>query len=433
MYEDTFLTFPFRVLKRARMHAIVSCALLFGLAHAQTSDLPAQSNDSTNAIFSLSGFGTVGLAHSSEKRADFIANDLQLRGAGRNASWSAEVDTRIGVQLDARFNSQLSAVLQVTSEQRYDGSYKPELEWANVKYQITPDFSVRAGRIVLPTFLLSDSRKVGYASPWVRPPVEVYSLIPLTRSDGIDVNWRQRFGEVNNNVQVTYGRSSARIPEDEGVGGKVAGKNGFGISDTLEYGPTTVRFSYLRTDGTITLYKQLFDGYRGFAMAVPALAPQVAALINKYEPNNKPFSILTIGASYDPGKWFVMGEYGIVDTQSIYGKRSGWYVTSGYRIGKFTPYISYAAARLNSNSSDPGVSGAVPLNDALNEQLASAPVQQTASVGVRWDFAKNTALKIQYDQTKIDKGSPGSLDHPTSDFVPGGKFRVFSITADFLF
>ena len=128
-----------------------------------------------------------------------------------------------------------------------------------------------------------------------------------------------------------------------------------------------------------------------------------------------------------------MGEYGIVDTRSIYGKRSGWYVTGGYRIGKFTPYVSYAAARLKSNSSDPGVPGAVPLNNALNAQLGSAPVQQTATVGVRWDFVKNAAIKIQYDQTNIGKGSPGSLDHPTGDFVSGGKFRVFSITADFLF
>ena len=171
MNGDISLPLSLRMLKFFRMRALASCALLlFGLAHAQTSDLPAQPVGSPESIFSFSGFGTVGLAHSSEKRADFIANDLQLRGAGRNGKWSAEVDSRIGVQLDAKFNSQLSAVLQVTSEQRYDGSYKPELEWANIKYQITPDLSVRAGRIVLPTFLLSDSRKVGYASPWVRPP-----------------------------------------------------------------------------------------------------------------------------------------------------------------------------------------------------------------------------------------------------------------------
>ena len=90
------------------------------------------------------------------------------------------MDSRVGAQLNARFSPQVSAIVQVTSEQRYDGTYRPEVEWANIKYDVTPDFSIRAGRTVLPSFMVSDYRKVGYATPWVRPPVEVYSLMPLT-------------------------------------------------------------------------------------------------------------------------------------------------------------------------------------------------------------------------------------------------------------
>jgi hypothetical protein len=424
------------LMSRMRWCAIIGAVFLSAAVQAQTSSQTPPENEPEDSIFSFRGYGTAGLVHSSEHQADFIAHDLQKRGAGRNANWSAEVDSRIGAQLDTRFNSDLSAVVQITSEQRYDGSYRPEFEWLNLKYQFTPDFSIRAGRIVLPTFLLSDSRKVGYSSPWVRPPVEVYSLIPLTRLDGVDANWRQRFGEVNNSVQFGYGRSSARLPEDEVVGGKVTAEDGLTVTDTLEYGHSTLHLSYLRTRGTINSYDELFSNYRKLAGFFPGLAPQVTALIDKYDPNDKEFSIFTMGANYDPGKWFVMGEYGVLDTHSIYGKRSGWYVTSGYRFGKFTPYASFARARLESNSSDPGVASAAAAgaNKELNKQLTAAPEQKTVSFGIRWDFVKNAALKMQYDRTNIGAGSPGSLDHQIDGkFVPGGHFNVFSVVIDFLF
>ncbi len=409
---------------------------LFCAAHAQQIEPEKSIFDAADSMWSFQGYGTVGLVHSTEKKADFIAHDLQRRGAGRHANWSAEVDSRVGAQIDGKFNSSLSGVIQVTSEQRYDGSYDPEIEWANLKYQITPDVSVRAGRIVLPTFLLSDSRKVGYAMPWVRPPVEVYSLNPLSRLDGVDGSLRYSFAEVNNTLQFGIGQSSVRMPDDEG--GKVEAKRGWVISDTVEYGASTLHFTYIRARGSISSYDQLFNGYRNLA-GVPGLAPYVNRVIDKYEADDKRFSIFTVGASYNPGKWFAMGEYGVIDTHSVYGKRSGWYVSSGYRLREWTPYVTYAEARRNSNSSDPGVPnpGANPLigglNSELNKQLSASPIQKTISVGVRWDCAKNVALKMQFDHTNIGANSPGSLDHQADEYSPGGKFNAYSLTADFLF
>ena len=416
----------------------VCAGLLSGMAQAQS-----QLGDLSEPMFSIRGFGTVGLAHSSESKADYLANDLQRRGAGYSHKWSADVDSRAGVQLTGNFTPDLVGVLQVTSEQRYDGTYRPQIEWANLKYKVTPDLSIRAGRIVLPTFLLSDSRKVGYASAWVRPPVEVYSLVPLTQSDGVDVSYRKRFGEVTNTVQLIYGTSSARIPSKGKVsssGGEVKGESAWGITDTLEYGSATFRVSYMKADLTISPYKTLFDAYRQFgAMGLT----QASAIADKYDPDKKPFYFLGVGASYDPGKWFVMGEYGVTETHSVYGKRSGWYVTSGYRMGKFTPYISFAQARLDSNSSDPGLNLAyVPpayrttagyLNGQLNQQLGAAPVQKTISIGTRWEVAKNAALKMQYDLTNIASGSRGALDNLQPGFEPGGHYSVFSVVLDFVF
>ena len=77
----------------------------------------------------------------------------------------------IGLQATANFAPNFSGVVQVITQQRFDDSYVPTIEWANLKYQFTPDLSARIGRIALPTFLVSDYRTVGYAIPWIRTPV----------------------------------------------------------------------------------------------------------------------------------------------------------------------------------------------------------------------------------------------------------------------
>jgi opacity protein-like surface antigen len=426
--------------------ACITC-FLCNVAHAQTTDSAAPAS-----IFSFDGFGTLGVAHSSENKADFLANDLQGTGAGRGRAWSPDVDSRIGAQLTARFTPQLSGVLQIVSEQRYDTSYTPRVEWGNIKYAFTPDLSVRVGRIVTSVFLESDSRKVGYAQPWVRPPVELYSLVPLTNSDGADISYRLRIGEASHNLQLAYGSASADTPD----GGKVKAKDAWLIGDTMEYGSLTLHAAYSHAKFSATDFAPLFDGYRQFAATATAQAaiiqpfsPPTAAVLRQaaaqansvagdYDPDNTTISFLSFGAMYDPGDWFAMAEWGQTDSRSVFGKRQGWYATGGYRWGKFTPYLTYAEAKLKSQQSDPGITAianatTATLNGALNDQLGGAPIQKTISIGMRWDFMRNAALKLQYDHSRLGDGSPGTLDHQTAGFVPGGSFSVFSATVDFVF
>jgi len=124
----------------------------------------------------FSGYGTVGVAHSDNRQADYLIDEFKPNGPGYTRSWSPDVDSRLGLQLSAQFTPTLSAVVQVLSKQDENNSYRPELEWANVRWQPTPEFSLRAGRIVLPVFMVTDTRWVGYSNPWVRPPVEMYAM-----------------------------------------------------------------------------------------------------------------------------------------------------------------------------------------------------------------------------------------------------------------
>ncbi len=393
--------------------------------------LTAGAADSGAPMFSFSGYGTLGEVHSGEDKADFTASAFKPNGAGASGAWSAAVDSLIAAQVSANFTSELSGVLQVLSEQNPDNSYWPHIRWADIKYQFTPEFSARVGRIVLPSFLMSDVRKVGYAFPWVRPPLEVYGLVPVDSNDGVDLSYALRIGEVEHTLAATYGR----IVTNQPMRGSTTARNQWSVADTVEIGSLTLHAEYQRTRLTIDTLDQLFAGFRSFG-------PQGVALDEKYDQDNKLVTFLGVGGIYDPGKWFLAAEWGMTDLHSALGKSSGWYASGGYRLAKFTPYLSYAGAK-SDNLSDPGlplaglppslIGPALGLNAALNALLSSKRVQNTISTGVRWDFARDVDLKLQFDHTKIGAGSSGGLVNLQPGFQPGGTLNLLSITIDFVF
>ncbi len=390
----------------------------------------ARADDPAAPLFSFRGFGTLGIAHSSDDQADFTSSPAKPYGAGFSHAWSAELDSLIAGQVSARLGPRFSAVLQVVSEQNYEHSYRPHVEWANVKYQVTPDFDVRFGRTVLPGLMLSDSRKVGYSNPWVRPPVEVYGSIPVTSNDGIDAAYRMPMGNATNTFQLTVGRTDSKFPGATSEARQLAV-----FVDTFEHGPATARLAFGRARITLPALDPLFDGFRQFG-------PEGAAIADKYAVDNSLVNFFGVGASYDPGRWFLMGEWVGIDGHAILGKKSAWYASGGYRFGKVTPYATYSRAKAE-GLSDPGLTlSALPpelagpatgLNAALNATLQAKVVQSTISLGARWDFRKDTALKLQFDHIRVGAGSSGTFSNLQPGREAGARVDLFSATIDFVF
>jgi hypothetical protein len=99
-------------------------------------------------MFSLSGFGTLGLVRTSTDDAQFALFG-QTRGADKDVS--AEVDSKLGVQVGAKFNDMLSGTVQVLTKSNGKGNFTPGVEWAFLKAQVTPGLSLRAGRMGAPS------------------------------------------------------------------------------------------------------------------------------------------------------------------------------------------------------------------------------------------------------------------------------------------
>lgn len=116
-------------IKRPPRGMSLSLLALTAIALAAISNQSAVAADSRDAsgtsMLSFSGFGTLGVVHSSERLADFTNGTLKATGAGFTDEWSAGVDSTLGAQVVATITPQLSATVQIVSEQLTDNSYSP--------------------------------------------------------------------------------------------------------------------------------------------------------------------------------------------------------------------------------------------------------------------------------------------------------------------
>jgi hypothetical protein len=332
---------------------------------------------------SFSEFGTLGVVHSDYDEADFTGNVVQPSGAGYSRSWSVTPDTDLGVQANLTLTDKLTGVVQALSRENQDGNFSPTLEWANLKYDFTSDLAVRIGRILLPTFQLSDVQNVGYALPWVRIPLEFNYSDSTEHSDGIELLYQMKTGPVSQLLQAQVGDTQENSPGADF--GTVRARIGM-LGDTLQYGDTSAEVVYQHYEYTGHL--------------------QIRQ------------DLVGLNLTYDPGAYFFMAAWNYTDNTYFGGAVAG-YITGGARFGKFTPYASYAITHAISV----GASGLVDLGN-----------EHTIAMGLRWDFVSNWDAKLQIERVTLD-----SLDD-TAAFAniqagarPGDKADVVSITVDFVF
>jgi len=387
---------------------------------------------SAQVKWTFGGFSTLAAVHSTERQADYTASPVAPGQAGYGKDWAFDVDSRAGAQLNAQFDKHWSAVVQVVEEKGVAHAYEPHLEWANVKYQVTPELSVRLGRIALPLFLAADYRKATYALPWLRTPVELYSLLPISTNDGIDAAYRWNAWGARQETQITFGGGTLHLtPEIRGKS-----RNAFAITHTATAGALTMKATASAT--TIEI-----DGTEAFFSALRSFGPPGDALADRYDIASRRVTMLSAGFSYDPGKYFLMGEIGRINTRSLLGDQTAGYLSAGYRFGALAPYVTVASVDANMPTETRGLpiadlapeaAGlAASLNGALNTQLHAIGIQEAVSIGVRWDIVTNYAFKAQLDRVRPRRGSIGTLIDVQPGFRSGQAFGVVSAGIDVVF
>ncbi|MFY7864955.1 porin [Roseateles sp.] len=397
--------------------------------------LSAQAQDTASAesIFSFSGFSTLGVVGSNTDEARYVITG-QPKGATK--SWSGDVDTKLGVQVNAKLNKMFSATAQVLTKQNGDGNYRPELEWAFAKAQFTPALSARLGRMGGPFFAVSDFRDVGYANTWLRPPQDVYGQVPVSHFDGGDISYQASLGSSTLNFQLYGGKSSSVF---EGVDVKMDNLVGFSASAELD-GGITLRAGHVQGKLTVdsSSLKQLIGILRLVDGRVPGAG--IAGVADQMDATKKKATFTGFGVTWDAGNLIAMAEYTMRRTESYVPDTDGWYTTVGYRLGKFTPYVTVSELKQkdsNVNNTIPPripVAGVTPdLRVLVGSTLrAQSNQQKTQALGVRWDAYRNIAVKGQLERIKAN--GPGLFASPSPSFTVGqSTVNVYSLAVDFVF
>ncbi|MEO8755572.1 MAG: hypothetical protein ABI624_23150 [Casimicrobiaceae bacterium] len=376
---------------------------------------------------SVSGFGTAGLTHNNTGGAEFLRDILQPRGVADG--WSANVDSRFGLQLNARFTPEVEGVLQVVSAYNYAGNYDPEVTWAFVSYSPVPDFKVRGGRLGWDVYMLSDSRDVGYSYLWVRPPVDYYGPLQISHIDGADLVLKREAAGGLASVKLYAGYADQKVPTPPAGFLDLAGSRVLGINLYYQKGDWLVQGGYtsVRIRNELSSFAPLLAGLRATG------SPAAATVADDLALAGKTITIVAAGAYYEHGPWQAQFMLNRQNSNSLAApERDAGYLSLGYRIEEWTPFAVIAGTRSKASQYNTGLPLPNPLDDAVATALAGAQSRQyTLSLGARYDFMHNADLKFQLDQVRVQDGAAFLFRNPQPGW--NGRATVFSVALDFVF
>lgn len=390
----------------------------------------------------FSGFGTVGVVFSRDDGGDYIANYEQNEGAGFTHGKDYGVDSVFGVQADLAVSRRLQATAQMQSRRIADGSSTPYFEWANLKYAFDSDLSVRAGRVVAPMFMTSESRAIGYAHTALRLPPDVYLLNPVTYLDGGGINYQFDIGGVIYSANVTVGTLDKELPS---FFGNVELRFDTRLANLIaEIGSSQFRVGY--AEATIDFDSDVLDDLHASLAGLVDLGVEGASTVKDslvHEGFKGRFA--SLGYQFDNGRYLVQAEYVVrrSDSFMVYDV-DGFTLLAGYRIEAWTPYVRFAQAdSVNSDRDLPMLdarglgddeAGQVAVINYVSAALKTYDERKTWTAGLRWDISDNYALKVQADHIRKPAGQSGLFINTTMSFEAEARnVSVYSVALDFIF
>lgn len=389
----------------------------------------------------ISGFGTVGLRYQDRGDLSYV-RDLSQRGDGDRLSFRP--DTRIGVQVSKVFSPQWSVVGQVVARGQLNEDFDRAISRAFISYRPNDAWHLRLGRLADATFLMSDYAEVGYVYPWVRPPVESYAIIAPASYDGVDATYSWQAGNSTWRLKALLGRIDVEAPSPAGDN-RIAADRMKGLALIQEQGPWKLRVGYIdlqlkHASVAAPLLTPQLAQVSGNAFLPAAIRNEATSLAAYLDVEGARVSYASLGANYDDGVWIAQAEISDMGADRKIVARQQGHLSIGRRWGAWLPYVMYSTSRAK-NKLDSVADWRALGSDGLRLQAGALRAanalyshQDTASVGVRWDFAEQAAVKVQWDRVRVRNSGwglwygSGSVDVPSSDTT-----NVVSATLDFVF
>jgi hypothetical protein len=276
---------------------------------------------------------------------------------------SFKPDTIFGLQISADLGEGLSVTGQITGAGGED--FDANIAWAYLSYELNDSWTLLAGRQRLPFFFYSDFLDVGYAYHWMRAPVE--TQVAVDTLDGIQFRYEGSAGSWDTRVQL-YGGASDN--ESKALGDTVVLEDAVGAVFYASNDWLQLRATHMVTDFYLETAGEIFGQDDSDAISA---------------------DFTGLAAHMTLGSGFVVAEY-VTYTFDDAVQPVGWttyegaYISAGYRVGDFTPHITFST---DNQEIEDSVFAGFGLTDG--DQASDS-----ITVGVRWDFHPQAAFKVEY-------------------------------------
>lgn len=336
---------------------------------------------------------------------------------GYDNSISVSERSLFGLQIDAELNSRWSASAQLlahSSDSRDSG-----LEWLYLTYQASLSTTIKAGRMRTPFFAYSDILDVGYAYPWVSPQQQVYNAYVFDKYEGLMFNYQLPNSELQIEFEGYLGTFKDVVqvnPEFQADRFLDLEFDVFaGLALMVKKDEWSFRLSHYEMS-TFLDYPESED-FKDLLNSV-GYARSAASLVNEGQT-----TISELAIFYDDINRFVKSEFISINSDLVsIPDINSFYASVGFIRYPFTYHLTVA----NNDSSYNKAVVEIPLGlstelDALYAQYQLIfdifPVDSLTSytVGSRWDFKPNMALKFDVSLLKGKQGERGFFDISDTD------------------
>lgn len=332
----------------------------------------------------ISGFLTAGVTKS-DNAVPYLGGITD--GSGIDDRVNFRTDSTLGLQVNAQVDDQVTLMGQLVARESDAEDFSYTADWAYAQYQFTDNLAGRVGRMRMPIFLVSDYIEVGYAYPWIRPPAEVYALSSfLATYNGTDAVFNTQLGSLELQLQPYAGNLREEIEVLPATTSVLRGDRLLGLNVLLTGDIGSLRLGYAQADMSVPDVF-FFDIKTTFTSA---------------------------GATLDWNNLVVYTEYAEIDIDSLFAPTSSsWYVTAGYRFGKYMPHITLST---------------------IADAEKTAVKQESVTLGLRYDLAENTALKVEYQNVEAEPtGVFPAQSFGYFESNPGDDVNIISVAVDILF
>lgn len=392
----------------------------------------------------VSGFATLGMTSSNSD--DLIYRSSLNRWPEQGTNFKTQ--SLLGLQMNYQLSDDIDVVVQGLLENKdYDNAID-YLELAFIRYQLNRNWSFRLGRMNYNAYMLSEYLEIGYSYIWATPPTEFYTTSSyLSQIDGGEIQYRNSLETGVLQATFAIGTNDADLLDIDQQS-SLAFKHVVNTTVSYETNHWLFKASVSQFTGQRAQFNDLAQLENVVGLIPEIIWPDLYELIDSLDFRDEKMSYVALGVNYNRNNFFVKSElahFGI--DWGLVGDLGYGYVSVGYEFDQITPYFTFATI----DSLYDRVFVEEPRYDLVADPLTqyiltelhsvvqrtydtSRIEQSSITLGVRWDFTSNWALKAQVARYRIN--GPGfGLWGANADVTINGtrNINVIDITLNTVF